>query len=293
MKKILFALYIVSVAGLFISCEKDTELNPNSIFETDPPLRNEFDEWLLKNYTDSYNVEFKYRLEDLESSLTHTLAPADYNKSIAMAKLVKYLWFEAYVEARDIAFIRQYTPKTIMLVGSGAYNSEGTMILGTAEGGLKVTLYLVNNIDPDNLVIADLNYYYFKTMHHEFGHILHQNINYDPNFKLISEADYVSGNWYQQSNTTAYTKGFVSPYAMNQPDEDFVETFAIYLTSTPAAWNAILTAAGSTGRPIIEQKFGILKKYLNKSWNIDIDNLRNIIQRRTQEVFLLDLNNLN
>ncbi|MDR1881951.1 MAG: putative zinc-binding metallopeptidase [Prevotella sp.] len=292
MKKIIF-IFCIAAAGFLVSCEKDAGLNPNSIFDTDPPARNAFDNWLIANYVNPYNVEFKYRLEDIESSLSHTLAPADYDKSIAMAKLIKYLWFEAYDEARGIFFTRQYAPRMLHLVGSGAYNSEGTMILGTAEGGLKVTLYLVNELDPEDPNIDFLNYYYFKTMHHEFGHILHQTIHYDPNFKLISEADYVSGDWYQQSESTAYSKGFVSPYAMSQPDEDFVETYAVYLTSTPAAWNSILAAAGGTGRSVIEKKFEILKDYLSKAWNIDIEDLRDVIQRRSQEIFLLDLQNLN
>jgi substrate import-associated zinc metallohydrolase lipoprotein len=292
MKKIIFALCILA-GGLLASCQKEDELNPNSIFDTTPPLRNEFDNWLIDNYLNPYNVEFKYRMEDLESSLSHTLAPADYHKSIVMAKLVKHLWFEAYDEARNMAFTRKYSPRIIHLIGSPAYEPNGTIILGQAEGGLKATLYMVNEINVANLNIGMLNEYYFHTMHHEFGHILHQTVNYDPNFKLISQSDYVSGNWYLQSDLTAYTKGFVSPYAMNQPDEDFVETYSIYLTYPPNVWEALLTAAGNTGRPIIQKKFNIVKEYMKKVWDIDIDVLRNIIRRRSGEINALDYQNLN
>lgn len=48
------------------------------------------------------------------------------------------------------------------------------MVLGTAEGGMKITLYNVNDINPDQIDINLLNDYYFQTMHHEFAHILHQ-----------------------------------------------------------------------------------------------------------------------
>ncbi|MDR1743234.1 MAG: putative zinc-binding metallopeptidase [Dysgonamonadaceae bacterium] len=292
MKKIIFALCIAT--GLFFSsCDNEPALDENSIFDTEAPLRNDFDKWLITNYVYPYNVEFKYRLEDIESSQSHTLAPAEYSKSIAMAKLVKYLWFEAYDEIRGIDFLRNYAPRMIHLVGSGAYNSEGTVILGTAEGGMKVTLYMVNNLDPDNVSMDFLNYYYFKTMHHEFCHILHQTVRYDPNFQLISEASYVSGDWYLISSSTAHKAGFVSPYAMNAPDEDFVETYAVFLTSTPASWEALLADAGTTGRPIIEQKYDIMQKYLSKTWGIDVVALRDIIQRRSQEMILLDLEHLN
>jgi hypothetical protein len=47
--------------------------------------------------------------------------------------------------------------------------------LGTAEGGLKITLYNAESLKPADL--DNLNEYFFKTMHNEFSHILHQNIN--------------------------------------------------------------------------------------------------------------------
>lgn len=45
----------------------------------------------------------------------------------------------------------------IHLVGSPAYD-EGQITLGTAEGGLKVTLYNVNTLDPHNPDIEVLNF---------------------------------------------------------------------------------------------------------------------------------------
>jgi substrate import-associated zinc metallohydrolase lipoprotein len=293
MKKVIYALCIALMAGMFASCNEEDKLNPDSIYgDETPPELNEFDKWLVKNYVNPYNVDFKYRLEDGESSMSHTLAPAEYEKSVAMAKLVKHLWFEAYDEARGVEFTRAYTPRIIHLIGSPAYNSEGTIILGTAEGGLKVTLYMINYLDLDNIDFPSLNYYYFKTMHHEFGHILHQTINYDPAFKQISAAYYISGDWYLVSNSEAWQTGFVTPYAMNQYDDDFVETYAAYLTDSPYSWATILANAGA-GRAIIEKKFEIVKNYFAKTWGIDIVELKAIIQRRSQEIDLLDLENLN
>lgn len=85
------------------------------------------------------------------------------------------MWLEAYDEATgNPNFLRQYIPKTIHFIGSPAYEDNGTMVLGTAEGGMKITLYNVNDINPDQIDINLLNDYYFQTMHHEFAHILHQ-----------------------------------------------------------------------------------------------------------------------
>lgn len=157
---------------------------------------NGFDEWLLANYTYPYNVDFKYRMQDIESDHKYNLVPADYDKSVALAKIIKHVWMEAYTELAGPAFLRSYVPKTFHLIGSPAYDSSGTKVLGTAEGGKKITLYEVNSLDFENVDIEVLNEYYFKTMHHEFAHILHQKRNYDPSFDRITEGKYVGSDWY-------------------------------------------------------------------------------------------------
>lgn len=292
MKKIIYLLSIVILSGCFASCSKD-ELNSESIFDTTPPVRNEFDTWLYNNYTAPYNIAFKYKMEDIESSMEYTLSPAKIENSIALAKLVKYLWLESYNEVGGSVFTATNVPRIIHLIGSPAYNSNGTIVLGTAEGGLKVTLYMVNFLDVDNVSPAFLNYYYFKTMHHEFTHILTQKKNYDPDFQLITEGDYVSGNWYQYSDDEANELGFVSPYSMDQPNEDFAEIVSVFVTSTPTAWQNILDNAGPSGAGIILKKYKIVEDYMKNAWSIDLVKLRDVIQRRSSEISLLDLKNVN
>lgn len=90
-------IFIVTVmAGVFLtSCNEDA-LSDNSIFDTETPERNEFDNWLLTEYVDPYNINFKYRFEDKESDQQYNLVPAEYGKSVALAKLVKFLWLQSY-----------------------------------------------------------------------------------------------------------------------------------------------------------------------------------------------------
>lgn len=70
---------------------------------------------------------------------------------------------EAYDEIWGIDMTRTYVPKLLQFIGNVAYTESG-MILGQAEGGMKVTLFRVNEIDKNNLSVAQLNEYYFKTM---------------------------------------------------------------------------------------------------------------------------------
>lgn len=291
MKNIKWLFIALTAIGLW-SCSED-ELDSTSIFGPDVAIQNEFDTWLLHNYTEPYNINFKYRFEDKESDNTYNLAPASYDKAVALAKMTKYLWLESYEELLGPDFIRTYCPKLMHLVGSPAYNSQGSIVLGTAEGGLKITLYNVNAIDLKNIDIEMLNYWYFKTMHHEFAHILHQTKNYSTDFNLISASNYQSSSWVNVSDQEALDMGFVSPYASSETQEDFVEIISIYVTHSAEYWENLVGSASEEGQDIINQKLALVKDYLTTTWDIDLDALRDIVQRRSQDILTMDLTTLN
>ena len=296
MKKVIYLALLIMTMGL-VACSEDDKISSTTIFPTTPPERDAFDIWLQKNYTATYNIDVKYKMEDIESDMTYQLVPADSSKSAKIAILIKYLWFDAYNEAVGQNFVKANVPRIIHFIGSSAYNSNGTETVGTAEGGLKVTLYKINDIDESRIktdaYYHRLNEYYFHTMHHEFTHILHQKVPYDTNFKLISEANYRSTDWYLYSTAQAQRLGFITNYAMSQPDEDFAELMSTYITSSKSEWESDMATAGTSGADIINQKLEILRKYMQESWGLDIDLLRDIIQRRASEMKTLDLEHLN
>ena len=292
MKKIKFLLLIVTASILFWSCGEET-LDSKSILENEELVMTDFDNWLYSNYTVPYNIEFKYKFDDKESNTNYNLAPARLDKSVALAILVKHLWIDVYEELLGKEFLSKYSPRLFHLIGSPAYNSQGSIILGTAEGGLKVTLFNVNMLDVENPDIDMLNYWYFKTMHHEFAHILHQTKSYTTDFNLISATDYQSGSWVNIEDEEALQMGFVSPYGSSESQEDFVEVLAVYVTNSEEYWQSILETAGEEGADKIMQKFHIVEDYLKSSWDIDIYELREIVLRRSAEVETMDLTSIN
>lgn len=294
MKKNIYAILLAFVASFALMSCSDDDPSSESIFPTTSPKRDAFDKWLLENYTFPYNVEMKYKMEDIESDMKYHLVPADSAKTAKLSIIMKYLWFDAYNEVIGPDFIKENMPRTIHFIGSPAYNSEGTMVLGTAEGGLKITLYMVNSLDDETLKDYDtMNKYYFHTLHHEFTHILNQKIPYDQSFKLITESGYVSGDWYTISDKTAHQAGFVTPYAMVEPLEDFAEMLSGYVTMSQSEWNAILADAGTTGAASISAKLDIVRNYMQESWNVDIDQLRAAVLRRASTLKAVDLEHLN
>jgi len=268
MKKYIVFLLTLTLSMGFTACSDD-DPSGTSIFSTATINRNDFDRWLLKSYTYPYNIDFKYKMEDIESDMKYTLIPADLTKSAKLAIIVKYLWLDAYDEVAGQDFTKSNVPRMINLVGSPAYNNNNTQVLGTAEGGLKVTLYKVNELDDEMLHnYATLNLYYFHTMHHEFTHILNQKKPYNTAFNQITESAYVSGDWYFVDNSAAHQAGFVTPYAMSEGTEDFAEMLSVYVTTSSADWDALLTDAGTTGAPIIIQKLDYLRTYMQESYTI-------------------------
>ena len=293
MKKLyLFALAAILSLGL-ASCSND-DPKGDTIFPTTSPARDHFDKWLLANYTYPYNVDFKYKMEDIYTDMKYHLIPADSAKSTKLAIIAKFLWFDAYAECVGADFVKANVPRIIHLIGSPAYNSgQGTMVLGTAEGGLVINLYMVNQLTDQMLTdYATVNELYFHTMHHEFTHILNQRKPYNPAFDLVTQSGYVSGNWLNVSTRDARRAGFVSPYAMMNGAEDFAEMLSFYVTYTPQAWQAILDEAGTRGANLINQKLTLIKEYTQSSWGLDLDQLRDVVIRRGGQVATLDLSKL-
>ena len=300
MKKYLLMMIAAMVSFAFASCSED-ELNDKSIFSGEAVERDLLDQWLYENYTLPYSISFKYKMEDIETNYQYNLIPADSAKSAKIAKIVKFLWMDAYAETVGTDFVKSNCPRIILLVGSRAYNSDGTFVMGTAEGGYKVTLYMVNELTDEVLGdYATLNDYYFHTMHHEFTHILNQKTPYDTSFDQITESGYKSGDWYNVTDHNAHIAGFVTPYAMSEGREDFAEMMACYVTMTAKDWEAILEDAGDTklsesltARQAIEQKLQIVRNYMQSSWGLDIDDLRYAVLHRASDLKKLDLNHLN
>lgn len=326
MKYIKIFVLMLSIVSL-AACSEDS-LDSKSVFDSgNKTEQNDFDKWLQTNYVDTYNIRFNYRYIDRETDNTYNLAPADLTKSKALAIMMKHIWLDAYTEVVGEEFMKTYSPRVMQLVGSAAYDSQSSIVMGTAEGGLKVTLYNVNVIDPARPFIdvdqpfvdktsgtTDLNYWFFHTMNHEFCHILTQKKNYSTDFQTISAGKYQTEGWVNVKDQDAPALGFVSGYSTKEYNEDFAEIFAQYVTLSETAWQKILDAGiqyetdengevkkdadgnpivkSTAGREAILEKFNILKEYFSNSWGFDITQLRDVILRRTEEVKTMDLTTL-
>ncbi|MBP5537131.1 MAG: putative zinc-binding metallopeptidase [Bacteroidales bacterium] len=280
-KYIVYFTTILAALLLATACEQDNPDTSYSVIADRIQEQNDFDRWLEANYVNPYNIDFKYRFELNESDVNYFTIPADMDNSIIMAHLVKYLCVDTYDEVAGIRFTRTYFPKMFFLIGEWEYRNNGTYILGTAEGGKKILLSGINYLDQYMVSADALNYYYIKTIHHEFTHILNQTLAYPADFKEISGSDYIADEWNLTSGWLQ--KGFITQYSQHSDREDFAEMLSTYITNTEEQWDAWMTQAGD-GAEIIQAKLDLVRSYMLSGFDIDIDVLRNTILRRQDEV---------
>ena len=281
----IFGLALFAAAAFTMTSCNDNELDPcNSVITTSNTELNDLDRWLLANYNRPYNIDFKYRYEDIEGDFNYYLVPCAYDDAVIMAHLVKYLCIETYNEVAGTDFTCQYFPKMFYTVGEWKYRNNGTFILGTAEGGRKIFLAGLNYLQSALGNAQLLNEHYFKTIHHEFTHILNQTKPIPSDFQLITGTGYVGDMWnespYQEEH---FQNGFISYYSQNSYTEDFAEMLSIYITNTEAQWNTWMNASTTNSAPIL-QKLDVVRNYMKDSFGIDIDKLRDVLQRRQTAV---------
>jgi len=311
MKKILSILFVLMVgASLAFSCKDD---DPSGTIFVDPQpgteIVNDFDLWLKDIYQYPFNIIFNYKYLDRETDLNYYLVPAKYEESIKIARLLRLLWLDPYLKTLDefedapveagLNFIRKVSPKLIMPLGTAAINNNGTRILGQASLGLKILLFEVNDLsgylsdldNPDN--VYAMNEYYFKTMHHEFAHILHQNIDIPEEFKEISRGEYLQDVWYDPVYVPqARPNGFITPYARSGEYEDFVEVLANWVVYDDAQWAIFKQEAGTNGWPIIQMKLDIVKDWIKTNWYYDLDTLRGHVLDAYDKIQYLDMDSM-
>lgn len=256
MKKIAYFLSVMVVALTFSSCRSEDDFT-ESIFDTDIPVVDQtattapFDQWLYDNFLNPYNVEIQYRFNFTASDMNFQLTPAEYGRSQLLAHFIRYLFYDVYTKYAGDDFMKRYGPRMFHFIGSTGYSpTTGTEVLGTAAGGVKITLYNVNEIKPWSESVAYtsddvevLNERIFHTMHHEFSHILHQTKSYPITFGQVTSGTYDPIDWQERDSTTTHQLGYVTHYASSANYEDFVETLSCTITDTDARWmNRIINA---------------------------------------------------
>ncbi len=289
------------LAGM-ASCRKADSLGDLSNIQGlggDSTVWTPIDKWIFDTLTVPFNISVKYRWDQSELELNKSLTPPDESKIIPVLSAVKKVWIDTYIAEAGANFMKTLIPKFFVLVGSASWNTDGSITLGTAEGGRQITLYVLNDFRikgmpgyqlSDSTNIKQM----FHTIEHEFGHILHQTVLYPAEFKTIGVGFYTA-NWNNVTDQQAHSEGFISAYAMSAPDEDFVEMISIMLTEGKAGFDYLVNSIppGTTmdgvtqaqAQSRLRQKEAIVVNYFKDVWGINFYSLQTRV--RTQVLSLI------
>src|SRR4051812_41158644 len=260
MKSINIFLLIITAVTLMTSCKKES-FNPADAQNInglggDTWAKGPIDQWIYDTLTVPYNISIKYKWDQFEdlADITKVLVPPKEEYIVPILSAVRKVWIETYIAESNEAFFKKLCPKYFYLIGSPAFEQNGAIKLGVAEGGRKIILLAINyskvkgmaDYNPaDSFWIKEM----FHTIHHEFGHILHQNVLYPQDFKNLNP-NLITSNWTDYSDEQAHSDGFISAYAMNTIDDDFVETISLMLVNGRAGFEKLIASIppGITGR---------------------------------------------
>jgi substrate import-associated zinc metallohydrolase lipoprotein len=266
----LCGLLLISAA----SCRKSSALDVDmSKYIVDNPATTDLDNWITDNLTNPYNIQLQYRYErDLLGDVGKDVSPVKLDKVQPTAQAIINIFLKTYEKVAGVAFIKTYTPKQFVLFGSPAYNSDGSLTLGSADGGRRVILYDLNNLDFTNPAQVSTK---MLTIHHEFTHILNQSIAIPPDFLLVTKSDYMV-DWTNGTNTDAVAKslGFVSRYARQDYNEDFAETVAALLIKGQLWFDSYAKLAGADGQTKLKKKEALVVDYFKQYFNINFRDLQ-------------------
>lgn len=282
MKKINYILILsVLLSSFFLSsCEKEEDLNVDfSKYNADDYVKGPLDDWLSKEFLDPYNISVEYRWQRYLSPLNKDIVPPKEEKVQPAMEAIRDIWIKPYMEVGGAAFFKPIAPKQIVLVGSPEYNDNGTITLGTAEGGRKVYLTVINDFDKENGSAVKRM---MRTVHHEFAHIINQVVSIPPEFATISPE--FTANWTSESAEDAKALGFISQYARMNPGEDFAEMISHLLIEGQFWFDEYVASSPASAQVRLRSKEQIVVDYFNLSFGIDFRQLQENVQQKLEVV---------
>ena len=274
-------LYIAAVLALSLAaCNNKENLSSESVLKPRTTAQTALDTYIYNNFQQPYNIIVTYNYIDADFEMGKYLYPPTESKVQPMLEIVKKVWIDSYTQVAGQDFIKSVAPRQISLIGGYNMNSDGTITLGFADSGMKITLFNVDQLDVTKHAATRQ---YFHTIQHEYCHIINQRKPYSEEYGKITPSDYTA-NWYNVRLADANKKGFITPYSMLNDIEDFAEMTSGILSMSKTDWDAKVNAIPEEGRNIIRKKEEFVVSYFKSEWNIDLYKLQEVVENQMLSV---------
>ena len=288
MRNRIWTIFFITGLTLVTACYPDEDVV--APLKEQPFSEEPLDQYIQENFLDKYGVAVRYKFVDRYVEQNKRVTPPKLSVVQPMLDFLTEYWIEPFTDvANGTRFFKSHVPAEIVLIGSTMYNADGTVTLGTADAGARITLTEVNFVDESN---RDWVFRQLGTIYHEFAHIVHQRYNLPPNWQQISPEGYTSlGSWYNLTDDEALERGFVSPYGTSTFNEDFAEVVA-FLLFRPDFYTRFLEdepdcatvdcAARNEGRARLRRKYNAILEHYKQNTGVDLLQVRAIIQAKLQ-----------
>jgi substrate import-associated zinc metallohydrolase lipoprotein len=179
-------------------------------------------------------------------------------------------------------------PKQVYVVSSPLTTTGANFsVLGSTDYGKRILLSDVNGFTETlttNLWMIKDNHNrqqkfsekVAKTTFHELMHLLNYTVDMPVSYKEITP-EYLFSDWTRYEYKIG--EGFISAYSRYSEMEDIAEVFAFYLATIPQLWEERATKDEK-----IIRKLSLIRSYLEESFGVDIDALRDEYQNRLLKV---------
>ncbi len=293
-------LLLFTSAVLITACSQE-EKPTGSQLDITKPQQSTLDVWIENNYLKPYNINVQYKWNQNTVDPKTYVFPPTQEKVLPALNIVKKIWINSYSEIGGADFVKKLAPREIVLIGGVNRQDNGTILLGLAEGGQRITFFetdYVNQKDRANVTR------FIHTIQHEYIHILNQHVPFDEKaYQKITPSDYTA-TWYLESTENSRKLGFITPYSRFSYIEDFAEMASTILTSSKVEYETILknilnvpvkvptptgpkteiTVESQKAYNSIKAKEAIVVKYFKDAFKIDFYKLRDAAERNTTAV---------
>lgn len=272
MKKLVYKIVLMlTVFVCSMSCDKEAALDVDvRDFNPDDYVSGPLDYWLTAEFVDPYNIEVVYRWKRELAPIGKDMVPPREDRVQEAMEAVRDTWLLPYLEIAGQNFIKPLAPKQIVLHGSEEYNDNGTITLGTADGGRRVVLNVINRFDKTN---REATKRMMRTVHHEFTHIINQMVLIPADYQEISRGGYLA-NWTNENDDRAKELGFVSRYARMNEMEDFAEMTAHLLVEGQLWFDNWVSSSPAVGAERLRLKEQAVRDYFLLNFEIDFTELQ-------------------
>lgn len=276
----LWALLAIT-ASVVAACSDDDEISSGSNLDVTPAEMNAVDAWINENFTTPYNIEVVYRWSESLVDQDRYLYPPVADSVQPALDVVRKLWIEPYTAVGGPDFVKKIAPRQLVLVGGRNVNPSGTITLGLAEAGKRITLFEIDLLNKASRTEVDQ---FIHTIQHEYVHILNQTKPFDEEaYGSISPEGYTA-QWFNETTEASRALGFITPYARASEIEDFAEMGSAMLNMSRNEWDDLIDAVGGTGKDRLRRKERIVVDYYKTEFDVDLYVLQDSVYRATQRI---------